>query len=376
MPRRIILENSAESPEQLLEVLADNEAELQNFLKDNPDLFPVEEIGLTDTIMITGRESTVPSGSIDLVAIARSGSVLIVEFKTGPGNPDFRHVLAQLFDYGSHIWGMSYEQFESESLKFFASDRCTDSRLKSMPSLAEAAAATWRDFSEEESDQFQSVLSSNLSTGNFFYIVAAQDFTPQIQQTVEYLNAVMDGPRFFGVEVIKFQGHAMTAFEARTVLKPSIKSTRQSPVQATEGNFLDHLEDVAYQEVLKGLFDLFRDLGLRFEWGSIGTSVRVLIPGSPVLLTLGWFFPPGRTGWMGMTDVTLGYPQESQALTDDVRKVLETYVDNLSHLSGGQAETRGNSNAYRFDPKSVVDYSSEIETIFRQLVSKLNVSGD
>ena len=376
MPRRIILEDSAKSPEQLLEVLADNEAELQNFLKDNPELFPVEEIGLTDTIMITGRESTVPSGSIDLVAIARTGSVLIVEFKTGPGNPDFRHVLAQLFDYGSHIWGMSYEQFETESLKFFASDRCTDAKLKGMTSLAEAAAATWEDFSEEESDQFQSVLSSNLSSGDFLYIIAAQDFTPQIQQTVEYLNAVMNGPRFFGVEVIKFQGRAMTAFEARTVLRPSIKTTRQSPGQATEGNFLDHLEDVAYREVLKGFFDLYRGLGLRFEWGAIGTSVRILIPGSPVLLTLGWFFPPGRTGWMGMTDVTLGYPLESQALTDDVRKVLETYVDNLSRLTGGQAETRGNSNAYRFDPKSVVDHGPEIEAIFRQLVSKLNVNGN
>lgn len=374
MPRRIILEGGGGSPQTLLEVLAENEAELQNFLKDNPDLFPVEEIGLTDSILITGRESTVPSGYIDLVAIARTGDVLVVEFKTGRGNPDFRHVLAQLLDYGSHLWGMSYEQFETEAVRFFTSDRCTAPKLRGMTSLAEAATATWSEFTEEESDQFQSALASNLSSGNFLYIIAAQDFTDQIQQTVEYLNAVLNGPRFFGVEVIKFQGDAATAFEARTVLKPSIKTMRQAPTQATEGNFLDRLDDVAYRNSLKQLFDLFRDLGLRFEWGSVGTSVRVWITGSPVLLTLGWFFPPGRSGWMGMTDVTLGYPLESQALTDDVTTFLKAYVNNLSLLTGANAETRGKSNAYRFDPKSVVDNLTEIEEIVRQLVKGLDVN--
>ena len=93
MPRRIIFQDDGGPQQHLLEVLAKNEAELQHFLISNPDLFPIEEIGLTDSIMVVGRESIVPSGKIDLVAITCSGEVLVIEFKTGPGNPDFRHVL-------------------------------------------------------------------------------------------------------------------------------------------------------------------------------------------------------------------------------------------------------------------------------------------
>ncbi len=307
MPRRIIFREDGGPQQHLLEILAENEAELQNFLIDNPDLFPIEEIGLVDSILVVGKESTVPSGFIDMIAMARTGEVLVIEFKTGPGNPDFRHVLAQLFDYGSHLWGMSCEQFEAEAVRFFNSERCSDPRLKGKKSLAEAATATWSDFSEEELGQLQDRLARHLSGGSFYYIIAAQDFTPEIRQTVEYLNVVLDGPKLFGVEVIKFQGEAKTAFETRTVLKPSVKTIRPPQTQANESSFLENLGDAAYSSALSSLFDLFRELGLRFEWGSVGTSVRATISGSPVPLTLGWFFPPGRTGWMGMRDVTLGY---------------------------------------------------------------------
>ena len=376
MPRRIIFREAGGPQQQLLEVLAENEAELQTFLVNSPELFPIEEIGLMDSIMVVGKESTVPSGSIDMLAMARTGEILVIEFKTGPGNPDFRHVLAQLFDYGSHLWGMSYEQFEAVAVRFFNSERCSDPRLRSKTSLGEAATATWSDFSEEESGRFQDSLARNLSAGDFYYIIAAQDFTPEIRQTVEYLNVVLDGPKLFGVEIIKFQGEAKTAFEARTVLKPSVKAIRPLQTRANESSFLGKIEDAAYSSALKNLFDLFRELGLRFEWGAVGGSVRAIIEGSPVPLTLGWFFPPGRTGWMGMTDLTLGYSTDSQALTDGVKEVLGHYVSSLGQLIGGQPESRGNSNAYRFDPDITTELHFEIEDIFRRLVKELHSNGE
>ena len=233
---------------------------------------------------------------------------------------------------------MSYEQFETEAVRFFTSDRCFDPKLKDKTSLAEAAISTWSELSEGDSIQFQDRLAWNLSVGSFYYIIAAQDFTPEIRQTVEYLNVVLEGPRLFGVELIKFQGEARTAFEARTVLKPSVKTIKPPRAVANEGSFLGKLEDAAYRSALKGLFDLFRELELRFEWGSMGTSVRAVMTGSPVPLTLGWFFPPGQAGWMGMTDVTLGYTTDSQAVTGGVKEVLERYVSKLGQLSGAQLE--------------------------------------
>ncbi len=37
---------------------------------------------------------------------------MLIEFKTGPQNPDFRHALAQLIDYGSDLWQLSRADFD------------------------------------------------------------------------------------------------------------------------------------------------------------------------------------------------------------------------------------------------------------------------
>ena len=105
MPRKIVLKMAAGNP-VLSEIPAADEFELQELMKSDPDLIPIEEFGMTGPLLVIGRETTLPSGAVDLVALARSGEILIIEFKTGPQNSDFRSALAQLLDYGSDLWGM------------------------------------------------------------------------------------------------------------------------------------------------------------------------------------------------------------------------------------------------------------------------------
>ena len=76
-----------------------------------------------------------------------------------------------------------------------------------------------------------------------------------------------------------------------------------------------------------------------------------------------------------MKDVTLGYTTDSAAVTEGVKEVLERYVSDLGQLTGVHPETHGNSNAYRFDPDVVIERCSEIEDIFRRLVSDLSTNG-
>src|SRR5215210_4547040 len=115
----IVLREDGTTP-ILSEMLADDEAQLRELVKDNPDLLPIDEFGMTGPLLVIGRETTLPSGAIDLVALARGGELLIAEFKTGPQNSDFRRVLAQLLDYGSDLWRLSYEVFESTvPLRYF-----------------------------------------------------------------------------------------------------------------------------------------------------------------------------------------------------------------------------------------------------------------
>src|SRR6266550_561859 len=81
-------------------------------MKENSKLLPVDDLGITGPFLVVGREASVASGSIDLVGVVPSGDLVLVEFKTGPQNPDFRHALAQLIDYGSDLWGMTFEDFD------------------------------------------------------------------------------------------------------------------------------------------------------------------------------------------------------------------------------------------------------------------------
>ena len=112
MARKMVI-NKDGALHSLTEIPAASEFELQELVKERPEILPFEEYDIVGPLMVVGRETTLPSGSVDLVGLARSGDILIIEFKTGPQNTDFRAVLSQLLDYGSDLWGMSYDEFES-----------------------------------------------------------------------------------------------------------------------------------------------------------------------------------------------------------------------------------------------------------------------
>ena len=87
----MIVQTGDKSQHILEETEATNEEELRSLVKDNPDLLPIEEFGLNGPVMVVGRETTLPSGAVDLICVTANGDLLVVEFKTGPQNSDFRH---------------------------------------------------------------------------------------------------------------------------------------------------------------------------------------------------------------------------------------------------------------------------------------------
>ncbi len=82
MARKIMVQQEYGSgPVLMTEALADNEAQLQEIMKENPDLLPVDEFGMTGPLMVVGQETTLPSGAIDLLSVTRGGELLLIEFK-------------------------------------------------------------------------------------------------------------------------------------------------------------------------------------------------------------------------------------------------------------------------------------------------------
>ena len=64
----------------LTEVLAEDEAQLQEIVKENPDLLPVDGFEVTSPLMVVGRETTLSSGAPDLICLTRGGDLIVVEF--------------------------------------------------------------------------------------------------------------------------------------------------------------------------------------------------------------------------------------------------------------------------------------------------------
>lgn len=370
MSRKMILRKDG-NQHPLTQVVASNEEELQELVKENPDILPFEEYSLTGPLMVVGRETTLPSGSVDLVGLARSGDILIIEFKTGPQNTDFRAAIAQMLDYGSDIWGLSYDEFESTvAVRYFASNRCKDKNICGKTSLVEAQLNVWPDMGAEESIAFKDRLTKQLELGAFHYLLVAGRFTKPVERTIEYMNHLAPSAFFYAVELVSFAGDGLSAFETRTLVKPTSRGPRKASVNASEGQFLDMIVDEGYHHALQELFDVCRALGLSFEWGAVGASIRLQTNEATEPISIAWVFPPGKTGWLGLTDLTLGYDTASATRIPSMLSLLQEYAKSVGDLQGHQNAKPQSLNAYRLPPESVISNVRLVSDLLAELVKK------
>ena len=368
MPRKMVVETSEGNHTLLTEAAAESEEQLQELVKKNPDLLPVEEFGMSGPVMVVGRETGLASGAVDLVVLTRGGDLLIIEFKTGPQNSDFRAALAQLLDYGADVWQMSFEEFEQAvAVRYFASDRCRDALVKGKRTLEDAARATWDDISEEEMAGLRDRLSQQLSSGSVNYVLVAQRFTPTMETTMDYLNTITPNVNFWAVELVRFTGDGMSAYETRTLIKPP-KPTGSGRARIDEEKLLAQIEDRVYRETIRDLLDACRGLGLRLWWGISGVSIRLLTPGLEGPLSVAWFFPPSVAGWMGLTDLTLGIDPTSAAATPSVAPAIEEYLAKAERLRGAEPTSAGSLRAFHVPAAAVVEVKAEIIALWGELV--------
>jgi RecB family endonuclease NucS len=81
----------------------ENEAEMQEYIENNPEAIPLYQINDELEISIAVREFSVESGFLDGLAFDQNGGVYILETKLD-SNTTKREVIAQAFDYGASIW--------------------------------------------------------------------------------------------------------------------------------------------------------------------------------------------------------------------------------------------------------------------------------
>ncbi|MBM6406103.1 hypothetical protein JQN72_17865 [Phycicoccus sp. CSK15P-2] len=358
------------------EVAAASEAQLQEKLKDHPELLPLEELGLGEPAIVVGRESQVESGRVDLVVLGNGGELALVEFKTGPQNPDFRECLAQLIDYGSDLWGLSVDEFEARVVRRYFDGAHSPSHLTAK-SLQDVIVATWGGTDGDAVD-WRERLTAQLRDGDFLYVAVAQRFTPPVLKTLQYLNAVTEA-RFAAVELVRFEGAHHAAFEARFVAGAQPPGNRGTAAKASLAGVDDFLTPIADDEYRHQARDLLEGLGsiegLTIFWGTTGCSLRVPLSNrSP--LSIGWLFPPGPPRWMGLSDVTLGWYEDANglALSNQALHALEMYRADITAIGDGNPPSSGSIRGLTFGPSAVVAHVEELREAVARVVAELRAA--
>jgi hypothetical protein len=310
------------------------------------------------------------------LVVTPAGDILVVEFKTGPDNPDYRHALAQLLDYGADLWRMDPEVFETTvTVSYLATKHCpaTDP-ARDAPSLREAARRTWPHLDDEALDAFERRVAARLDDGGFHFVLAAQRITRNSRTTIEYLQQTHATGSFHAVELVKFvdSSGATVAYEGRAVTavaKPS-GPRRPSTSKGDPQTVLSAIDDAGYRESLDELIGYCRSLRLSFEAGSVGFSIRVAVPDRKEPVTLGWVFPPATTGWLGLTGVNLGYDRGTVNKLS-VAAQFTAYIERLRTITGAEQVHVSALEAVRMPPAALGTYKTDIAAAIGELVSAI-----
>jgi hypothetical protein len=366
--RKVLVQAADGSVSVLTERQAPDERHLQEVVKENPSLLPVDDLGISGPLLVVGRETVLPSGSIDLVGVVPSGDIVLIEFKTGPQNPDFRHALAQLIDYASDLWGTSVADFDEGVVQRYASSRWCPPEFRAAPNLRDMAGQAWQGV-DVDWDQFHQRLSDVLSNGDFHLVVAAQRFTPQMIKSLEYLNGVARWGTYHLVQVVHLEGDGTSAYSAQSVASPTRSRRAASEQSTSETEFLAALAEGPYRDALVDIFSTCRTLGLLFGWGSRGTSIRLATPDRSEPLSIGWAFPEGRN-WYGLRHFSLGFDTASAQQTPSVLAALAKYVDRLQRIPHGAPVTGKSLRAFTWGPDHLAHVTAELIGALESLVAE------
>lgn len=356
----------------LAEVPAPSEFDLQQVLMANPQLIPAEDLGLDGELLVIGRETSLASGAVDLLCLARSGDVVIIEFKTGPQNPDFRHALAQVIDYGSDLWGLgSAAELDKGVVQRYLAGPHVDPTYKACADLRAAAEQAWQ-LDDSAWDALSTRLEQVLETGDFTFVVAAQRFTAPMTASVDYLNSTMRFGSFFLLQMIRLEGADLTAYATQVVAKPTTATDRFDSVTSTtnESDFLARIQDPVYREAMGELLSGVRSLGLVLGWGSKGTSIRLRTPDRTEPLSVGWVFLD-EDQWYGARHVSLGADDDSLAQTPSVAGAVEEFRQKAKRLPGAKPVPT-KLHAYMFLPEDLPAVKDDLLQLLEELVAAAN----
>jgi len=270
------------------------ELDLQEAFKEHPKLIPVADLGL-GPLLVVGRETTVSSGgSVDVLAVDMRGQLVVAEFKRGPENPDSRRVMAQVLEYASCLWGMSYEDFDDSVVRpYLISDRCAGGASQGATNLEQAATCVWQGDEGFSAEGFRQALTDCLAEGRIHCIIISSEIDPNTARVIQFLNATA-AFRCYGIEVDHFSDGERRVFVPRATVLPSAgQISPPASITTTRANFLAACSERA-RHFFAALLDSVQAMGAGVSWATRGFSLYVDLGSSNPRVLYG--FPRGTVG--------------------------------------------------------------------------------
>lgn len=194
--------------------LFENENELQEIIKANPNLINLSSI-FNSPIMIIGRETEY----IDVLAITADAVPVVIECKRKE-NPDMRYLIAQILEYASKLQAMSYRDFDQMASKYFNSERCEEEIYKNS-SLKEAFSkfvGCFEDYIDQYDEKdFANNINENLKEGEFYLVIVVDRISEATLRTVNFLNKKLEKLRIEVIEISKFSDDGYSIFVPKHV---------------------------------------------------------------------------------------------------------------------------------------------------------------
>lgn len=161
-----------------------DEAMLQDYLEQYPELLPLHEIEDSPPPMITiGREVPVPSGAMDLLFLDTGGRLTVVETKLAKNPQARREVIGQIIEYASYVCGWDADQIERQANEYLRGKGADQNGLYG------AFASKMGDAGIPlEPDAFRSKVEDNLHRGSIRLVIAVDELVEPLRSTVTFLN--------------------------------------------------------------------------------------------------------------------------------------------------------------------------------------------
>jgi len=250
-----------------------SEEELQTFLKEHPDLMPLEEIELdAPGLLCIGWEVGLASGAEDILYIDQNGLLTVVETKLRRNPEARREVVGQILEYAAQMSTWSSADVERQAQKFFASpeapEEYRDCALEKALQRFQESRGVPPDFSY---DDFLQQVQTNIDRGRFRLVIAIDEPPEPLLETVEFVNRFSERFEMFLVQLKRFRDLAREQNIFVPALFGKVAGTRPPRTRWDEGRFVQHLRasgDMETVDYTLQIYERFKAWTDEPYWGS------------------------------------------------------------------------------------------------------------